>query len=242
MKVIESLFFFIFLQFKLMKAKVNIENSWKSLLREEFKKKYFNEISQFVRTEYKIKTIFPEPKNIFNAFNSTPVSNVKVVILGQDPYHGSNQAHGLSFSVLDGVAVPPSLKNIYKEISIDLGIAIPDSGNLQKWANQGVFLLNSILTVEKGKPNSHKKCGWSIFTSRVIELLSTNREGIVFLLWGKVAQLNESLIDHSKHLVLKAPHPSPLSAYSGFFGCRHFSKANKYLRDKGISEVDWRIK
>ena len=224
-----------------MKTKINIETSWKRLLKEEFEKKYFDEIKQFIRTEYKLKTIFPEEKNIFNAFNSTPVINVKVVILGQDPYHKVGQAHGLSFSVLDGVSVPPSLKNIYKEISVDLGITVPASGNLQKWANQGVFLLNTMLTVEKGMPSSHKKCGWDIFTSKVIELLSNQRTGIVFLLWGKAAQLNESLIDQSKHLVLKAPHPSPLSAYSGFFGCRHFSKANKYLKDRGLEPIDWRL-
>ena len=154
---------------------------------------------------------------------------------------GAGQGHGLSFSVLNEVAVPPSLKNIFKEISEDLGIAAPVSGNLQKWANQGVFLLNTMLTVEKGKPGSHKKCGWSIFTGKVIELLSRQRAGIVFLLWGKTAQLSECLIDQSKHLVLKAPHPSPLSAYSGFFGCRHFSKANKYLKDRGLEPIDWRL-
>ena len=224
-----------------MKQSVSIESSWKELLNEEFDKPYFDEIRDFVKKEYQEKTIYPKGKYIFNAFNSTPVDKVKVVILGQDPYHGPNQAHGLCFSVLDGVPAPPSLKNIYKEISSDLNIDIPKSGFLQKWAEQGVFLLNNVLTVEQGKANSHKNCGWEIFTAKTIEKLSEARQGLVFLLWGKPAQEKESLIDVGKHLVLKAPHPSPLSAHTGFLGCRHFSKTNTYLKSINQDPIDWRI-
>ena len=224
-----------------MKSSVSIDRSWKNLLSEEFKKPYFNDIGTFVKGEYKRKIVYPKGRDVFNAFNSTPVSKVKVVILGQDPYHGPNQAHGLCFSVLEGVPVPPSLKNIYKEINLDLGIGISKSGFLQKWANQGVFLLNSVLTVEKGKANSHRNCGWEIFTAKVIEKISEARKGLVFLLWGKSAQEKEKIIDSNRHLILKAPHPSPLSAHTGFLGCKHFSKTNTYLQENKKNLIDWRI-
>ena len=224
-----------------MKSSVSIDESWKNLLSEEFKKPYFNDIRAFVKEEYKRKIVYPKGRDVFNAFNSTPVSKVKVVILGQDPYHGPNQAHGLCFSVLEGVPVPPSLKNIYKEINLDLGIGISKSGFLQKWANQGVFLLNSVLTVEKGKANSHRNCGWEFFTAKVIERLSEARKGLVFLLWGKSAQEKEKIIDSNRHLILKAPHPSPLSAHTGFLGCKHFSKTNTYLQENKKNLIDWRI-
>ena len=222
-----------------MSHRVSIEESWSDLLKEEFEKPYFEKMRIFVRNEYKNKTIYPKGGDIFRAFNSTPVDKVKVVILGQDPYHGENQAHGLCFSVIDGVDIPPSLKNIYKEINSDLGLEIPKTGYLQNWANQGVFLLNSVLTVEKGNANSHKASGWETFTGKVIRELSENREGIVFLLWGKSAQEKEGLIDREKHLILKAAHPSPLSAYNGFFGCKHFSKTNKYLKENGYKAIKW---
>ncbi len=224
-----------------MNSQVKIEDSWKRLLIEEFDKPYFKEMAEFIRNEYKNKTIYPKGKDIFNAFNSTPVDKVKAVIMGQDPYHGPNQAHGLGFSVLDGVKVPPSLRNIYKEISQDIGISIPKTGFLQSWASQGVLLLNNVLTVEQGRANSHKDCGWEIFTAQAIKELSQKREGVVFLLWGNNAQKKEELIDSRKHLILKAPHPSPLSAFSGFFGCRHFSKTNTYLESKGRNAIDWSI-
>ena len=224
-----------------MNSRVKIEDSWKKLLNNEFEKRYFQEIAQFVRKEYRQKTIYPKGKDIFNAFNSTPVDKVKVVIMGQDPYHGPNQAHGLCFSVMDGVKIPPSLRNIYKEINADIGIDIPKTGCLQGWAEQGVLLLNNVLTVEQGKANSHKNCGWEVFTAKAIERLSQKREGIVFFLWGSNAQKKEELIDSRKHLILNAPHPSPLSAFSGFFGCKHFSKANSYLKARGEKPVDWNV-
>jgi len=224
-----------------MKSSVSIDESWRNLLSEEFKKPYFNDIGTFVKGEYKRKIVYPKGRDVFNAFNSTPVNKVKVVILGQDPYHGPNQAHGLCFSVLEGVPVPPSLKNIYKEINLDLGIGISKSGFLQKWANQGVFLLNNVLTVEKGKANSHRNCGCEIFTAKVIQRLSEARNGLVFLLWGKSAQEKEKIIDSNRHLILKAPHPSPLSAHTGFLGCKHFSKTNTYLQENKKNPIDWRI-
>ena len=224
-----------------MNKKVSIEKSWYNLLKDEFDKPYFIQIRTQVREEYREKMIYPKGKDIFNAFNLTPVEDVKVVIIGQDPYHGPNQAHGLCFSVQDGVALPPSLKNIYKEINNDLNIELSKTGNLEKWAGQGVLLLNNVLTVEAGKANSHKENGWEIFTAKTIEMLSEFREGIVFLLWGNSAQKKEALINQSNHLVLSAAHPSPLSAYSGFFGCRHFSKANSYLKEIGKTPIDWRV-
>ena len=225
----------------LKEKKVKIEDSWHDLLEEEFDKAYFLEIKEFVKNEYETKTIYPHPKHILNAFNSTPVNNAKVVILGQDPYHGPNQAHGLCFSVLKDVKKPPSLINIFKEIANDLGLNIPSHGNLQSWADQGVLLTNSTLTVQKGKANSHKSIGWDTFTDKAIEKISSERENLVFLLWGSYAHKKEELIDKGKHLILKAPHPSPLSAYNGFFGCKHFSKTNDYLIKNNITPIDWSI-
>jgi len=187
------------------------------------------------------KTIYPPGSLIFNAFNTTPIDNVKVVILGQDPYHGPGQAHGLCFSVSDGVPPPPSLVNIFKELSSDTGVAIPNHGNLTKWAEQGVLLLNASLTVRAAEPMSHSQIGWAEFTNNVIKKISEQKEHVVFMLWGKFAQEKQVLIDETKHLVLKAAHPSPLSAYNGFFGCRHFSKANEYLVRNGIDPVNWAL-
>ncbi len=187
------------------------------------------------------KVIYPESNNIFNAFNSTPLDQVKVVILGQDPYHGPNQAHGLCFSVQPGVQTPPSLQNMYKEIHRDLDLPIPGHGFLQSWANQGVFLLNATLTVEQAKAGAHQGQGWEQFTDRAIQIVNEQREGVVFLLWGSYAQKKGQLIDGRKHLILRAPHPSPLSAYRGFMGCGHFSKVNEYLEAKGQAPIDWRL-
>ncbi len=219
--------------------KVRIEESWKKQLAEEFEKPYFLELADFVRNEYATKQIFPPAKLIFNAFDSCPFDQVKIVILGQDPYHGVGQAHGLCFSVNDGVVVPPSLQNIYKEITSDLGIETLPSGNLERWARQGVFLLNATLTVRANTAGSHQGKGWERFTDEAIRKLSEERENIVFLLWGSYAQQKAALIDSSKHLVLKTVHPSPLSAYRGFFGCKHFSRANDYLRQNGLKEINW---
>ena len=221
---------------------VQIEPSWKEQLREEFSKPYFKEITSFLKAEKQAgKTIYPPGSLIFNAFNTTPFSNVKVVLLGQDPYHGPGQAMGLSFSVPTNIPPPPSLINIYKEIHADLGINIPHHGNLQKWARQGVLLLNASLTVEARSPNSHSKVGWHQFTDDVIRIISQSKEHVVFMLWGKFAQGKEELIDKNKHLVLKAAHPSPYSASTGFFGCRHFSKANEWLQRHGINPIDWQL-
>lgn len=215
---------------------VNIESGWKNQLKDEFDKPYFKSLVEFVKTEYQTKTIFPPGKQIFNAYDSCPFDRVKVVILGQDPYHGPGQAHGLSFSVPEGVMVPPSLVNIYKEIKADLGTPIPKSGNLERWANQGVLLLNATLTVRAHQAGSHQGKGWDEFTDATIRALASEREGLVFMLWGSYAQKKGAFIDQSKHLVLKAPHPSPLSAHRGFLGCKHFSKANEYL---GNNTIDW---
>lgn len=221
---------------------VKIEPSWKELLKDEFAKPYFQQIVLHLKTERtQGKTIYPPGAFIFNAFNTTPVRKVKVVILGQDPYHGQGQAHGLCFSVQKGVAPPPSLVNIFKELREDIGIEIPNHGNLTHWAEQGVFLLNASLTVRAGEPMSHAKIGWAQFTDTVIKKISDNIPHVVFLLWGKFAQEKKALIDESKHLILKAAHPSPLSAHAGFFGCKHFSKANAWLMSKGIDPVDWQI-
>ena len=224
-----------------MTKKVDIDKSWYEVLNGEFDKPYFFKIREFVRTEYKNKIIFPEPKDIFNAFNSTSFNQVKVVIVGQDPYHGDGQAHGLSFSVNKGVDIPPSLKNIFKEIEDDLGLVPKNSGNLQHWADQGVLLINTVLTVEKGKPHSHKGIGWEEFTNTAIKKLSEKRHGLVFLLWGNSAQEKEKLIDLDRHLVLKSVHPSPLSAYNGFFGCKHFSQTNNYLDSINKSPIEWGV-
>jgi len=219
---------------------IKLDDSWLELLKEEFDKPYLKTLKSFLRAENQQgKTIFPKGDLIFNAFNSTPFDKVKVVILGQDPYHGPNQAHGLSFSVLPGVRIPPSLINIYKEIQQDLGVTMPANGYLQSWAEQGVLLLNAMLTVEQNKAGSHQGKGWEEFTDRAIQLLNEHREGLVFLLWGSYAQKKGHFIDINKHLVLKAPHPSPLSAHRGFLGCKHFSKTNQYLESHGESPINW---
>lgn len=225
-----------------MSIDVKIEASWKEILKDEFAKPYFAQIVQFLKTEKASgKTVYPQGPDIFNAFLYTPFRQTKVVILGQDPYHNPGQAHGLSFSVQDGVAPPPSLVNIYKEIQSDLQIPLPSSGNLSKWAQQGVLLLNAALTVEAHRPMSHSNIGWHHFTDAVISRLSVQKENLVFLLWGKFAQSKSSLIDNSRHLVLKAAHPSPLSAHNGFFGCRHFSRCNEWLVSKQLSAIDWSL-
>lgn len=218
-----------------------IENSWYEVLREEFEQPYFSAIKQFLQEEKRNgKVIYPPGPLIFNAFNLTPFDKVKVVILGQDPYHGAGQAHGLCFSVPHGVTPPPSLVNIFKEIEQDVHIAPPSHGNLEKWARQGVLLLNAILTVRANEPASHSKIGWERFTDAVIRKLSELREGLVFLLWGKFAQNKEYLIDTRRHVILKAAHPSPYSAHL-FFGCKHFSKTNLILQSMGLDPIDWRL-
>jgi uracil-DNA glycosylase len=218
---------------------VKIAPSWKEVLLDEFEKPYFSELTEFVKKEYQTQRIFPPGKEIFNAFNLCPFDKVKVVIIGQDPYHGPGQAHGLCFSVRDGVEFPPSLCNIFKEIQNDLGIAIPASGDLTRWANQGVFLLNATLTVRAHMAGSHQKKGWETFTDRVIQVLSEQRDNLVFLLWGAYAQSKSQLIDGSRHLVLQSVHPSPLSASRGFFGNHHFSKTNQYLASVGEQPIQW---
>jgi uracil-DNA glycosylase len=218
---------------------VRIEESWKEQLKEEFEKPSFKELAAFVRAEYQAKTVYPPPSCLFQALDLVPFDKVRVVILGQDPYHGPGQAHGLCFSVPEGVPTPPSLRNIFQEIHDDLGVPIPTSGNLKPWAEQGVLLLNATLTVEAGQAGSHQKKGWEEFTDGIIKKLAEKREGLVFLLWGAYAQKKGEHIDRSKHLVLMAPHPSPLSAYNGFFGCRHFSKTNEYLISKGEKPIAW---
>ena len=221
---------------------IQIEASWKEALKDEFNKSYFANIVNHLKAEKKLnKIIYPAGPNIFNAFNTTPVDKVKVLILGQDPYHGAGQAHGLCFSVQNGVPPPPSLINIFKELKTDIGIDTPKHGNLTHWAQHGVFLLNASLTVRAGEPMSHAKIGWAEFTDAVIKKISEKRSQVVFILWGRFAQEKERLIDTSKHLVLKSAHPSPLSAANGFFGCRHFSKANEYLVSNGIDPVDWKL-
>lgn len=216
-----------------------IEESWKAVLHEEFNKPYFLHLKEFLVEERKKHIVYPPGKQIFSAFNHTPFDKVEVVILGQDPYHGAGQAHGLCFSVADGVAMPPSLVNIFKEIQNEYGYPVPSSGNLERWANQGVLLLNAILTVRANQAGSHQGKGWEQFTNNVIQHISAQKSGVVFLLWGKYAQAKEQLIDGTKHHILKAAHPSPFSAYSGFFGCNHFSKANAFLAAQGKKEIDW---
>ena len=221
---------------------VAIEQSWKAQLSEEFEKEYFSKIVTFLKTEKEAgKTIYPPGKQIFSAFEYTPYANVKVVIIGQDPYHNPGQAHGLSFSVPDGFPAPPSLMNIFKEIQSDLEINLSGKSNLQKWAEQGVLLLNASLTVEANKPMSHSQVGWHLFTDAVIRKISDTKEHVVFLLWGKFAQNKEQLIDGNKHKILKAAHPSPLSAYNGFFGCGHFSKTNQWLQEQGEKPINWQL-
>ena len=221
---------------------VKIEPSWKAVLQDEFKKPYFKQIVEHLKTEREQgKTIYPPGSLIFNAFNQTPFDQVKVVILGQDPYHGPGQAMGLSFSVPRGIMPPPSLVNIFKELQDDTGMRIPQHGDLTAWARQGVMLLNASLTVRAADPMSHSKIGWHLFTDAVISKISQQRTRVVFLLWGKFAQEKTKLIDDSKHLVLKAAHPSPLSAHNGFFGCRHFSKTNEYMVKNGMDPIDWAL-
>ncbi|MDQ2721115.1 MAG: uracil-DNA glycosylase [Bacteroidota bacterium] len=221
---------------------VQIEKSWKKILEEEFEKIYFQHIITFLKAEKSLgKIIYPPGPLIFNAFEKTPFEKVKAVILGQDPYHNKGQAHGLSFSVPDGVAKPPSLINIFKELKSDLGIDIPENGNLENWAAQGVLLLNASLTVRQNEPGSHSGIGWLQFTDQVIRKISNEKEGVIFLLWGKFAQEKQSLIDETKHFVLKAAHPSPFSADKGFFGCKHFSKTNALLMKQGKEPIDWKL-
>ena len=219
---------------------INLDKSWKNLLKDELAKPYFKELQDFLEKETSIgQNIFPPQQQIFSALNLTPFEKVKVVILGQDPYHGTGQAHGLSFSVPRGVKPPPSLVNIYKELNSDLNIPIPDHGCLESWAHQGVLLLNNVLTVREGAAASHQDKGWEKFTDKIIELINTKKEHVVFILWGSPAQKKAANIDENKHLVIKSVHPSPLSSYRGFFGSKPFSKCNSYLRSQGIQEIDW---
>ena len=218
---------------------VKIASTWKHLLSHEFDKPYFVQLTDFVKTEYQTATIYPPGKEIFRAFDRCDFDDVKVVIIGQDPYHGPGQANGLCFSVRDGVRMPPSLVNIFKEIQQDLGKPIPQSGDLERWANQGVLLLNATLTVRASTPGSHQNKGWETFTDAVIRKISEEKENVVFLLWGSYAQKKGEIIDRSKHLVLMSAHPSPFSADRGFFGSKHFSKANQYLASKGLKEIEW---
>ena len=218
---------------------VKIEKSWQEVLQPEFDKPYFENLVGFVKQEYASRTIFPPAGQIFSAFNTCPFNDVKVVILGQDPYHGPGQAHGLCFSVNDGIPFPPSLQNIFKEITSDLGIPAPKTGNLTRWAEQGVLLLNATLTVRASQAGSHQGKGWEEFTDSVIKIISEKAENVVFILWGSYAIKKKALINASKHCILTAPHPSPLSSYRGFFGCKHFSKTNEYLQSVGKTPIEW---
>jgi len=222
-----------------MEKSVQIDDSWFSQIGEEFEKEYFSNLKNFLLTEKQKFKVYPPGSQIFSAFNFTPFDKVKVVILGQDPYHGPGQAHGLCFSVPHGIKPPPSLVNIYKELHSDIGFTIPQHGNLETWAKQGVFLLNATLTVRAETAGSHQNKGWETFTDKVISLISERRENIVFVLWGRYAGAKELLIDKSKHLILKAAHPSPLSAYNGFLGCKHFSKINEFLIQKNQAPIVW---
>lgn len=218
-----------------------IENDWLLPLSSEFKKPYYKELYSFVKNEYQTRIVYPPSEDIFNAYSHTPLSEVKVLILGQDPYHEPGQAHGLSFSVNPGVQAPPSLVNIYKELNSDLGLKIPNNGYLTKWADQGVMLLNTVLTVRAHQAFSHAKHGWEEFTDATIRVLNEQDRPIVYMLWGKPAQEKAKMLTNKNHLVLFAPHPSPLSAYRGFFGCKHFSKANEFLAARGVKPIDWQI-
>ncbi len=220
---------------------VKINESWKEVLNSEFELDYFSRLKNFLIEEKKQHTVYPPGSQIFAAFDLTPFDEVKVVILGQDPYHGAGQAHGLCFSVQDGVKPPPSLQNIYKEIENDIGIKISGSGNLEKWAKQGILLLNATLTVRANQAGSHQNKGWETFTNNAIKALSDKKEGLIFILWGNYAQAKESLINTQKHHILKSAHPSPFSVHRGFFGCKHFSKTNDLLRKMGKSEIDWKL-
>lgn len=218
---------------------VKIEEGWKDLLKDEFQKDYFVNLAEFVKSEYQENTIYPPGKHIFSAFDYCKFDELKVVILGQDPYHGPGQANGLCFSVNDGVKQPPSLKNIFKEVNADLGIDIPESGNLERWAKQGILLLNATLTVRANQAGSHQNKGWEIFTDAVIKQISDKKEGVVFILWGAYAQKKGAVIEAGKHCILKSAHPSPFSAYNGFFGNKHFSKTNEYLTKIGKAPINW---
>jgi len=220
---------------------MKVENAWKPILDNEFAQPYFKELAAFVAQEYDTQTIYPPKDDVFNSFAHCDISRLKVVILGQDPYHEPNQAHGMCFSVQKGVDIPPSLKNIYQEIHDDLGYPIPTHGCLNAWADQGVLLLNTVLTVRRGAANSHKGHGWEVFTDHILQYLNTLDQPIVFLLWGKPAQTKAAFLNNPNHLVLKAPHPSPLSVYRGFSGCRHFSLTNRYLMACHLTPIDWRI-
>lgn len=220
---------------------IPLGNDWDGILADEFKKPYYLKLREFLKNEYSRHTVYPDMYSIFNALKSTAYKDVKVVIIGQDPYHGPNQAHGMCFSVQKGVEPPPSLKNIFKELKEDVGFAIPDHGCLESWAKQGVLLLNTVLTVRSGEANSHKNMGWETFTDRVISELNNKTTPIVFLLWGANARAKASVITNPIHIKLEAAHPSPLSAYNGFFGCRHFSKTNAALKKSGQTPIDWQI-
>ena len=220
---------------------VKLDNDWEELLADEFKKEYYLKLREFLKEEYSTKTIYPNMHNIFEALKHTSYKDTKVLILGQDPYHGENQAHGLAFSVQPNVAIPPSLLNIYKELKNDIGCFIPNNGYLIPWADQGVLLLNTALTVRAHEANSQKGKGWEIFTDRIIELLNDREDPVIFVLWGANARKKKELIDNSRHYILEAPHPSPLSARRGFFGCKHFSKINEILINLGKTKIDWQI-
>jgi uracil-DNA glycosylase len=216
-----------------------LPNNWLNVLKDELEKPYFINLIRFVEDEYNSGICYPPQNEIFSAFDKCDFNNLKVVIIGQDPYHGPNQANGLCFSVKDDIRIPPSLKNIFKELASDIGKPIPNTGNLEKWAEQGVLLLNTTLTVREGAAGSHQKKGWEIFTSEVIKRISEKKQDVVFMLWGNFAQEKSVLIDAKKHLILKSAHPSPLSAYNGFFGCKHFSMCNSYLNQKGLAPIKW---
>lgn len=219
-----------------------LTNDWSLALKDEFNKPYYRDLYRFVKEEYSIKVVYPPADDIFNALHLTPLKDVKVLILGQDPYHNEHQAHGLSFSVLpDQKDIPPSLQNIYKELQEDLGCYIPNNGYLKKWADQGVLMLNTVLTVRAHEPNSHQGRGWENFTDAIIQAVNQKDEPVVYMLWGKPAQSKIPMLTNPKHLILKAPHPSPLSAYRGFFGCKHFSKCNEFLSQNGLEPIDWQI-
>ena len=218
-----------------------IGNNWDNLLTEEFNKDYFKNLMDFIKQEYKTKTIYPKQTEVFNAFRYTDYDNVKVVILGQDPYHGPNQAEGLSFSVSNEVLKPPSLKNIFKELESDLGIPFPTKNSLKPWAKEGVLLLNAVLTVEEHTPTSHKDKGWETFTDNVISIINKKNTPVVFILWGSYARNKKSLITNPIHYIIESPHPSPFSAYNGFFGSKPFSKTNEFLKSKGLKEIDWKV-
>lgn len=220
---------------------VNIGNEWDELLKGEFEKEYYLKLREFLKKEYFTYQVYPNMYDIFNALKFTSYSDVKAVIIGQDPYHGPGQAHGLCFSVQKGVAIPPSLQNMYKELYSDLGISPANHGYLKKWADNGVLMMNAVLTVRGGQANSHRNMGWEIFTNKVIELLNKREQPIVFILWGNNAKQKMKLITNPNHLILQAAHPSPLSAFNGFFGCKHFSKTNDFLANHGIAPIDWRI-